>query len=229
MTKAGKLVSITVFCVVEFALLITLLFGGGELARIASFASIALAFAFSLLFLSIKHKKIITQLALLFTVCADVCLVLARPQNQSLGMSFFSIVQILYFVRLLLETPNKQIRLANLISRCVAIVAVVVTTLCVLGTKADYLSLISMFYFTNLVLNVVFAFINIKTNPLLAIGLLLFMFCDFIIGLQCAIGVYIDIPSTSFLYQLAFSSFNWAWLFYLPSQAILSISSINQK
>lgn len=226
--RVGLIVS---FCAIELGLLIAVLTCSGDVVRPLQFTSIALVFTFSLLFVRLKEdKNFIIQLALLFTVMADLFLVLIRPLNQALAMSFFSVTQMLYFVKILISEKRKGFRLANLISRIVAIVLVQVITLLVLKGKADYVSLISMFYFTNLVLNLLFAFLNFKQNPTLAIGLLLFMFCDIFVGLQSAIGVYIDIPATSIIYKIVFSPFNWAWFFYIPSQTLLSIScSVKNK
>ena len=220
-----KYLLIAAFCAVEITFLVLLLTLGGNASRIISFVSIALAFAFSLLFVNFKNKNIFIQLGLMFTVCADVCLVLCQPMKQTLGMVFFSFAQIVYFCKLLYETPSKKVRLANLISRCIAIILVQVLTIVVVGKTVDFLALISMFYYTNLILNIVFAFFNFKQNPYFAIGMVLFALCDTIIGLNVAIGTYITIPESSFLYQIAFSPFNWAWLFYLPSQVCISISA----
>lgn len=228
MTKKWKIVSASVFSTAELGLLIAVLTCSGKVVPPLQFSAIALAFAFSLIFVSFKDRKFIIQLALLFTVVADVFLVLVEPRNQALAMTSFSLTQILYFVKLLMTTENKKIRLANLISRITTIVLVLVVTLIVLGGKADYVALISMFYFANLVLNVIFAFIGFKQNPLFAIGLLLFMLCDIFIGLQCAIGVYIDVDPSSIIYQIAFSPFNWAWLFYIPSQTLLSLTTMRK-
>ena len=220
-----KYVLISIFAAVETVLLVLLLTLSGVVSVVLSFVSIALAFLFSLLFLNVKNRNVFIQIGLIFTVCADVCLVLCNPRQQSIGMVFFCFSQLTYFCKLLYETSNKKIRLANLISRCVAIVLVQVLTLVVVGDKADFLALVSMFYYTNLILNVIFSFVNFKKNPYFAIGMLLFMLCDTIVGLNVAIGTYITIPESSILYQIAFSSFNWAWLFYLPSQVLISISS----
>ena len=185
MNKKWTIISLSAFVLIELSFLMVVLFGEGTIVEIFSFCAIAFAFLFSLIFLSFKHKTFIVQFALLFTVLSDLFLVFGELQNKSLAMSFFSITQILYFVKLLMDTPNKKLRLANLISRIVAIVAVLVVTLIVLKEKADYLSLISMFYFTNLVLNLIFAFIGFKRNPFFAFGLLFFLFCDIFVNTIC--------------------------------------------
>lgn len=225
MNKKWTIISLSAFVLIELSFLMVVLFGKGDVKEAFSFSSIALAFVFSLAFLSFKHDSFVIQFALMFTVLADLFLVFGQWQNKALAMSFFSITQILYFVYLLKTTPNKKIRFVNLLSRIIAIVGVLVATLVVLKGKADYLSLISMFYFTNIVFNTFFAFFNCKRNPFFAIGLLLFLICDIFIGLQVAIGNYIYIDPNSIIYQIVFSPFNWAWLCYIPSQSLIVIAS----
>lgn len=224
MSKKWKFSLVLIFVAAQLALLISVLTCGGDIIPPLQFSAIALAFAFSLIFISFRDRDFIVQFALLFTVISDIFLVLVQPRNQGVAMTTFSLTQILYFILLLMETPSKRIRLANLISRIFLIIAVQVVTLVVIKDKADYVALISMFYFTNIVLNAVFALFNFKKNPLLAIGILFFLFCDIFIGLNCAVGVYINVPENSFLYKMAFPSFNWAWLFYIPSQTLIAIS-----
>lgn len=228
MNKRWEIWLVSIFVATELSLLISVLTCSGDIIPPLSFSAIALAFVFSLLFISFKNYGFITQTALLFTVIADIFLILVEPRNQAVAMTSFSITQILHFVRILIETPCKKMRLANLITRIVLIVIVQVVTLAVLNGKADYVALISMFYFTNIILNAFFAFFNFKKNPLFAIGMLLFLFCDIFIGLNSAVGVYITVPENSILYKMAFPSFNWAWLFYIPSQTLIAISCVEE-
>ena len=225
MNKKLKWTLVAVFASIEAIFLPLILTLSGVTVKILSFCSIVLAFCFSLLFLSFKKKNFFIQIGLFFTVMADIFLVLVEPQLQALAMSFFSLAQLAYFSKLLYETQSKKLRLANLISRCLLVVIVQIITILVVGEKTDYLALISMFYYTNLILNIVFAFFNFRQNPYFAVGMVLFALCDTIIGLQVAIGTYIIIPESSFIYKFVFSSFNWAWLFYLPSQTLISISA----
>ncbi|MBO5395155.1 MAG: hypothetical protein J6A28_04595 [Clostridia bacterium] len=224
MSKKLKWSLIGAFALIEATLLPLILTLSGLVVKILSFASIVLAFGFSLLFISFKNKAFFVQIGLFFTVMADIFLVVIEPRMQSLAMSFFSLVQMAYFAKLLFENKNKKVRLANIISRVALVVIVEIVTILVVGAKTDYLALISMFYYTNLILNIVFAFFNFKQNPYFAIGMVLFALCDTIIGLQVAIGNYIFVSESSFIYKFVFSSFNWAWLFYLPSQTLISIS-----
>ena len=107
------------------------------------------------------------------------------------------------------------------------LIVVQIVVILVLKDKADFLSLISMLYYTNLILNLVFSFFEIKTNFYLVVGFLLFLCCDTIIGLQAASGGYLAIEETSFIYKIIFTDFNLAWLFYFPSQVFLSLGATN--
>ncbi len=232
MTKKISALRNAVFCAVELILFILILTLKGEVVTVFQFISVAFAFSFSLQFVSIKEKQYFIQIAMLFTVMADIFLVLVKPQNQVLAMCFFSVTQITYFLALYIKEHRKKVRLLNLILRLLATILVIVVAVIVLKEKFDFLSVISLFYFVNLVFNVVFAFFRFKKNSLMAIGLLLFMFCDVFVGLQSAIGVYIDVPQSSLIYKIVFSSFNWVWFFYVPSQTLLALScqrDLNKK
>ena len=64
----------------------------------------------------------------------------------------------------------------------------------------------------------------IKKSPLFAIGLVLFLLCDTIIGINVASGAYITISEASLLYKITHLPFDLAWVFYIPSQAFIALS-----
>ena len=99
----------------------------------------------------------------------------------------------------------------------------------VLGKNADAVAILSVLYYANILLNMVMAFIKFKKFPMLAIGFLLFILCDTVIGLQVASGGYLPIKPGSALYQFLWMPINLAWLFYLPSQVLIALSSATQK
>lgn len=228
MSKNLKILT-SIFVFLEIILFFCVLFIGGEINKYLSFSVVALAFIFSLLFISKKSTTILTNFALFFTVIADVFLVLCVPQVRDIAMVSFSIVQIMYFARILIESTSKKLNLIHIILRSVLSVLVIVIALIVLKNNADFLSLISVFYFTNLVLNVIFAFLNKNSSKLFKIGLALFMCCDLFVGLQVAVGSYIILSENSLLYKIIFAPFNFVWFFYTPSQTLLSLSIINTK
>lgn len=225
MNKVKKLLPVLVFVLVEIVLFVLIFTISGPAHKWISFVSILLCFLFSLGLISFSKSKILTQIGLFTTVIADVFLVLLSNYHV-VAMLFFSITQIAYFLRLLFDSSSKKEKLIHIIIRLVVVVAVVVTTILVLKEKLDALSLISMFYYANLVLNVIFAFVQIKKSVLFAIGLLCFAICDAFIGLQAAIGTYISVPENSFISQVVFSPFNWAWFFYVPAQVLIVLSIV---
>ena len=105
----------------------------------------------------------------------------------------------------------------------------IVITIIVLKEKTDALSLISLFYYANLIMNIVFAFMQTKKSTIFAIGLLLFAMCDFFIGLSVMADSYLQLSAENLLYKLNDLDFNFAWLFYVPSQACIALSLLKEK
>lgn len=169
-----------------------------------------------------------TQIALLCTVGADFFLVYLDEIRQLPAMIFFSVVQIAYFLRLYFEDESITRKKVHVIVRVTISFAIIIITTAVLGKSADALSSVSMFYYANLVLNAIFAFISFKKNPIFAIGLLLFILCDTVIGFSL-IDTYLPLSGDSFIYKIIYPGFDLAWAFYLPSQALLSISLLPKR
>ena len=138
-------------------------------------------------------------------------------------MIFFLFVQTFYFSRLYLEDTCKARRRIHLYLRLSLSVAALLLTYAVLGETCDALALVSMAYYTNLLLNIVFSFLENGWRSLFTLGLVLFVLCDTLIGLAC-LGPYIMIPEDSFVWTLIYPGFDLAWAFYLPSQMLLSMS-----
>ena len=101
-----KKYSSILFIVAEIVLWICILNISGIANKYLSFSAVVLAFLFAMMFFGIKNKNYLTNFALLFTVIADVFLVLLDAQNQSAAMTSFTVVQILYFIRILFETKK---------------------------------------------------------------------------------------------------------------------------
>ena len=216
----------SLFILIQMILFALVFTTRGDFHKMACFGCVVNPFAYSLKFLSKDKLVIFTQLGLLFTVFSDLFLIVIEPQYKSIAMVFFAIAQICYFLRLLSLTKRK---ILHIILRIVASVAVIVVTIFVLKDKVDFLSLISMFYYANLVLNLIYAIGLIKKSPLFAIGLLLFLLCDTLIGLEIAANSYIFISETSIIYKLTHAPINLAWIFYVPSQAFIALSLHNKN
>ena len=215
------------FVVVQISLLCLILWGPSKYINIFEFTSVVTAFTFSLFFIYKSKSVILTEIALLFTVMADLFLEIVSPMVQTVAMIFFSLVQIAYFIRLFLEIKSKKWKIINIAVRVIVVTIVEIAVYLIIKEKMDFLSTISMFYISNLLLNIILSFVEFKKSPLLAIGLLLFLGCDIFVGFQAAIGTYIEVATDSILYKIAYSPINVTWLCYLPSQTLLSLSVLS--
>lgn len=222
-SKKALLALSTIFLCVQAILGVLLQTAQSAVPFNLRYTAILLACLFCVLFAEKSFSYLFTQIALLFTVGADYFLVLRTDARQLPAMLLFSVVQIAYFLRLYLEDTSKTRRLVHLIVRAALSLVAIGITAAVLGSKCDAVALVSMFYYANLILNAVFACISFGKNPLLAIGLVLFILCDTVIGLSL-IDPYLTLPESSPIYAIIHPGFDLAWAFYLPSQALLAIS-----
>lgn len=192
------------------------------------YTAIILACLFCILLAEKSLSYLFTQIALACTVGADFFLVYISPMQQLPGMLFFSVTQIAYFLRLYHEDNNATRKKVHIILRVSLSAAAIIVTAAVLGKNTDALAIVSMLYYANLVLNLAFALAAFKKNPVLAVGLLLFILCDTVIGFSF-IDAYLPIPETSFIYKIIHPGFDLAWAFYLPSQALLAVSLLPKR
>ena len=193
-----------------------------------NFSVVAIAFVHAIIVSGKSPHKIIFLTAMLFTVISDVFLTLRYTKtgsytDQVVAMCTFSVTQICYAIYLFLQSNNKKVKIANVIVRAILSIAVIVATVVVLKDDVNALAVIAMFYFTNLIINALFAFIEFKNNPLFAVGLLFFIFCDILIGLGIAMEMFITVSQTSFIYKMVYG-FNHGWMFYSISQTLISLS-----
>lgn len=227
--KRTALLSATaLFLAAEITLSVLLQVSGGRVGIVCSFAAIALACLFCLLFAERSSAYLFTQLALVCTVCADYFLVLSSPRQQLPAMLFFSVTQLAYAARLYIDDASKRRRAWQIGCRIGFSLVALLLTVLVLREKTDALALVSLFYYANLLVNILFAFTQLRGNALMAVGLLLFACCDTLIGLSC-LGQYFPIAEDSLLYRVINPGFNLAWAFYVPSQALLALSLLPNR
>lgn len=220
--RVNKILS-AAFIAAEIALGVLIQLVGGRANDALSFSAVLLAFAFCFSRFSRTPPYLFTQIALLFTVMADLFLVIVEPRRQLAAMMFFNITQLAYFLRIMWEDTRRTVRIAHCSVRVGAVALVLTLTLVILGDGADAVAVVSMIYFANLLVNVAFALVNFAKAPVLAIGLVLFMLCDIFVGLSLLEG-YLPVEEGTLLHALAHPGFNAAWLFYVPSQTLLSLS-----
>ncbi len=214
-----------IFSLIQLILYVMIFSVGGDLVR---YLVIIFAFLFSVLFISRDANSYLTVGALTFTLVADLFLVILDPARQLIGMIFFCGAQFFHASRVHYFFESKTTKSITLILRAVAILAVQVVTALVLGDAYDFLSAVSMLYFTNIILNTVFAFIHFKKQPIYALGILLFVFCDIFVGLSGAFGTYLSVSESSMIYKIVHPPFDVVWMFYAPSQTLIAISSYNR-
>lgn len=219
-------VAIFLFFAAEAVLGVALQLADGRTVALLSYASVVLACLFCTLFARKEAAYLFTQLALILTLVADYFLVL-RAEQRTLAMLFFSAVQICYALRLWAAEERGARRRVQLCLRVGLSLAAVFVTLLVLRRAADALALVSMFYYANLILNLALATLAGRGMRLMAAGLFLFLLCDTVIGLSL-LGNYLPNAEDSLLYAVIHPGFNLAWAFYLPSQALLSVSAMGK-
>ena len=224
-----KLPCIAAFLVCEAILGVLVQTSQGKTVVAVSFASVVLACLFLALFFEKSPSYALTQAGMVCTVMADWFLVVTSPMEQLPAMMFFSVTQLCYFFRLYLNHERSKERLNHCIVRASLVAVALLLTVIVLKDKTDALSLVSLFYYANLIMNIVVSFAQFKKSPLFAIGLLLFLMCDTLIGLEVMASSYIQIAEGSVIYKLLHSGLNLAWIFYVPSQALISISLFKIK
>lgn len=201
---------------------------GSGYGRPLRFATVVLACLFCVLFAERSREYLLTQAALLLTVCADWFLVLPPSPNQLPGMVFFATAQLAYAARLYLSERSPTRRRGQIISRvCLSVIAMAAAAF-VLGKDTDAVALISLFYYVNLILNLVFAWTQIPKQAVMAVGLTLFLLCDTLVGFAF-LDRYLTVAEGSLIDRINHPGFDLAWAFYLPSQMLLAVSLLPKR
>lgn len=202
------------FCLIFFS----------ELAiNITSYLSICICLLYALITFDKTTDRLFLTLGLVFTAGADTFLVLLSNGNKVIAMCLFFMAQTMYFIRLINVEKLKKIRVIILTASGILVLTAAAATVSVLKTGTDALAIISTIYYAMLISNIIFAFVNFKTVPLFAAGLVLFAMCDLVIGLGFLRG-YIDISDDSIISKIVSAPINLAWIFYLPSQVLIALS-----
>ena len=204
----------------------------GKLCDVLSFGGVLFAFLFALALCGGTLDWLLCALGLFFTVIADWNLVILIPMRQLPAMYAFSVVQILYFVRIFRTHGMTsggvggacKIKRIHIFIRLVMVAIALIVCVAVLGESVDALSMISLFYYANLLCNVVFSFVEIRKMSTFAIGLLCFALCDLFVGLGM-LGEYMTVEYGSLVYRLTHTDLNMAWVFYVPSYTLIAISA----
>lgn len=218
------------FSAIEFTLVSLILFSALPKTELC-YSAIVVAFLFAVPFLNadLKDNAFILA-ALFFTLIADFFLVIEYELThgyafQCLGVSAFFVVQFFYFLYLE-KTGRKENFLRNVLIRIALSLVFAAVSVVVLKEKTNYLSIVSVVYYTWLLINLVMAFSHGKKTLVLAVGLVFFALCDLWVGLQNANGVFFTIPESGFIHDIVFPPFNAVWLCYGLSQTFIVLHMI---
>lgn len=216
-----KIAKSVIFIITEIVLYGLILSNTGNVAA-SSYASVILCFVFALTFVKLQPRSIAFCCGLFFTVIADGFLVL-KQSDLAVGMVFFLIAQLIYMACVMSYSANGYLRFFQFSLTAVTALILCMCVKTVAGEGAGALERISTVYFAVLGFSTIFMLVNIRKNPLFAVGLALFICCDLVIGLQ-GLSAFTAFAEGSFGYALTHAPFNLAWLFYLPSQTLIALS-----
>jgi hypothetical protein len=213
---------IALFLLVELVLYIFILFVPGVLpSGVFHFTSIVVCLLFLLLNKVNSKKWNIILIGMIFTVIADYFLTL-RGTEQLLGTIFFAFAQLMFGLVLHVQELTHKSRF--LIARLVFVLAFLGISYVVVGSAIDVLVIVAVFYYSNLVYNAVVACRYWRRDWLFALGLLFYICCDTLVGLSQSADYLYLAPDSIWVFLLNFP-INLIWLFYLPSQMLIVLST----
>ena len=196
-----------------------------EISNWLKYVGIIICFLASLIPIFSKNSaksQYFIPFSLFFTLVSDYFLLINTDKNLYIfGVVIFIIVQLSYFIYIETLKKNKTSFLISLIFRIV-LSSMLIIILSIL--QFDLLSIVSACYFVELLMNFITSLSLIKMNKcflIFSIGLLLFIGCDISVGLT-----NLDLFEGHIKNLVS----NLMWIFYLPSQVLISFSNyINYK
>ena len=196
-----------------------------EISNWLKYVGIIICFLASLIPIFSKNSaktQYFIQFSLFFTLVSDYFLLINTDKNLYIfGVVIFIIVQLSYFIYIETLKKNKTSFLISLIFRIV-LSSMLIIILSIL--QFNLLSIVSACYFVELLMNFITSLSLIKINKfflIFSIGLLLFIGCDISVGLT-----NLDLFEGHIKNLVS----NLMWIFYLPSQVLISFSNyINFK
>lgn len=205
------------FAVIQLALTLLIYFADkGNLFNTTILKYCCIVFCFLVSCFGFKTKRgyfVIAGLA--GTLIADYFL-LVRGDNYLAGVIAFIVVQSMYFLYIMPKHWKISLIIRASLFTIISLIAGLVLKV------DDVTAYFAIFYFTNLIMNMVDSFIGGKKYLLLSIGLLLFIGCDVSVGFN-NLSSYVSY-SSAFIDKLVDFSQLGMWLFYVPSQALITLS-----
>lgn len=167
-----------------------------------------------------KEDTRLVQLARLFNLIADYFLVISCDFN--IGVFFFALVQITYIIRhSIMENKKYKNLIFFIIALTIALIAIVNINI----TSIEKELIILVIIYAALLTTSLYCAVSTisrskypkKSSCIIALGMFLFFMCDLNVGLY---NILRESDMKFFLGYLI-------WLFYLPSQLLLTLSGFN--
>ena len=217
-----------VFLLAELALYPIIQTVSAKSFGIPTYISVILAFVFSFVCYLTERERysFLVNTALAFTLGADFCLVVLTPARETAGVVIFIGAQLAYFLYVLLREKSRALIPIHIAVRAALTLLAPTAVYFILDGKPDALSVVSVIYYVQLVLNLAFSLFD-RDLRLFSAGLFLFSLCDLSIGLKNLSGYFA--VSGGFFEFLKTTDLNLAWIFYLPSQVLISLSLVKWK
>lgn len=220
MSKPNKVVTL-IYLILSTIVFSALFFNVPFPVHYLYYGFIVLSFIYSII---ISERFTLLNWGIALTLIADTFLVLLGNSNyiyQIMGVLFFGIAQLFYFVFLFLK-ENVKVKKIHVIVRVSLTLIMCLLTKIVLKENCNLLSILSIFYITNLVINVVFSFLNFKQMKIFAIGLLCFTLCDLSLGFAYLDGFF-NVSNNAFISFFMNPPIDLSWFFYIPSQVLINL------
>lgn len=166
-------------------------------------------------------------IAQFFTLIADTFLVLL-DDYYIIALISFTIVQITYYFYLLSLINFKINKKHKILLLMRIIICIILLGLFIFIKEIDFLIFLATIYFCNLFFNFIESIFTIKHNIMLPFGFFLFILCDLCVGCYNIDSLF-DIKQNSIIFLIVNSKVNLSWIFYHPSQVILSLSGLFDK
>lgn len=224
-SKKLKNASLVIFLLVQVVFWVFVVFSK-TYTHYFTYASVVASFVYVLATLPKTRVELYQILAFAFTLVADYFLIL-KWNNYDIAMCFFLVVQLFYSTRVfLLAKSKKEKAIQGVLHGVVSVVAIILCKL-VLKEGANLLAVVSVVYYFNLLVSLVFSFVHFKdskTAKLLAFGLLCFALCDIHVGFETISNMF-NLSAGNFIYDLSHMEISLVKIFYPPSQTLLALGS----
>ncbi|MFA5006777.1 MAG: hypothetical protein WC509_04880 [Candidatus Izemoplasmatales bacterium] len=215
------------FIAIQTALAVAFLwFTEGVWTRLFQYLSVLSALSYPLLRRGVDVDRLLAVFGLFLTAVADFLLVAVGPFRIP-ALACFLVSQSCHAARLdRLASLSTRTTLPARIALGIALTAVPLA----LSMPVDALSLLTPFYASFLLFNAVVAFRARRRDPFAFTGIVFLILCDFFILLSVGTSEgYFVLEPGSILAILGESSFNFAWLFYAASLALLALGAVHAR